>query len=366
MELTAVLRGEALLRRRGGRVIVDVPAVAVSRGEVLAILGPNGAGKSTLFRILSLIERPDAGSVRLSGRPVSTGDTAALRRLGTVFQRPHLFVGDVAFNVSYPLRVRGTPRAERQQRVREMLERLGLTLHARASVATLSGGEVQRVALARALITQPEVLLLDEPTANLDVSARRRLHEDLEQMVRQTAGAAILITHDPGEAFALADRVLILEDGRIVQEGRPADIVLAPATSFAAAIAGAELLLDGVVAVVEAGLVTVRAGEALLVAAAGDGAGALVPGQLAHVSYRPEDVVLALPEHAGPSSAINRFTLRVAAVVPAGPLVRVRLSGGPELTALVTQRSAGSLGLAPGRSVVAQLKATALRVHAAA
>ena len=357
-----MLRGERLVRRYGGRTVVDVERVAVGRSQVLAILGPNGAGKSTLFRLLALVERADSGRVLLDGSDVRAGETRAIRRLGAVFQRPYLFRGSVASNVGYALRVRGTARAERRQRIAEALEWCGLTDAGAADVATLSGGEVQRVALARALIGRPDVLLLDEPTANLDVSVRRRFREDLERIVRRAAGAAILITHDPADAFALADRIAIMEDGRIIQEGAPTDILLEPATSFAAAFAGAELLLNGIVESTEAGLVTVRAGEARLVAI---GAGDPQAGTSVHVSYRPEDVVLALPEHVGPSSAINRFNLRVAAVIPAGPLVRVRLAGEPELTALVTQRSADSLSLEPGRAIVAQLKATALRAFIA-
>jgi molybdate transport system ATP-binding protein len=363
MELSPLLRGERLVRTYGGRTVVDSVNVTLACGEVLAILGPNGAGKSTLFRLLALIERADSGRIVIDGSPVTTGETRAIRRLGTVFQRPYLFRGTVASNVGYPLRVRGTARAERQQRTAEALEWCGLEDAGRVDVGTLSGGEVQRVALARALIARPDVLLLDEPTANLDVSVRRRFREDLERIVRHAAGAAILITHDPADAFALADRIAVMENGRITQEGPPTDIVLAPATPFAAAFAGAELLLNGIVESGEAGLVTVRVGLARLVAI---GTGGLQPGAAVHVSYRPEDVVLALPEHVGPSSAINRFTLRVGTVVPAGPLVRIRLSGEPELTALVTGRSAESLSLEPGRAVVAQLKATALRAFSAA
>jgi molybdopterin-binding protein len=365
MVVSPILRGQNLIRRYEGRAVVDVESIAVHRNEVLAILGPNGAGKSTLFRILSLIERTDGGSVFLDEREAQAGETAAIRRLAAVFQTPRLFSGTVAANVGYALKVRGVRGAARRIRVAEALEWLELTTLASANVATLSGGEVQRVALARALISRPEVILLDEPTANLDVGVRRRFREDLERLVRRTAGAAVLITHDPTDAFALADRIVVLERGRIVQEGTPMDIALAPVTSFTAAFVGAELLVDGVVVAAEPGLVTLRVGEGLVVAAAEQGP-VFSAGQRVHVSYRPEDVVLALPEHAGESSAINRFPLTVAALVPAGPLVRVRLTGGPELTALVTRRSAVHLGLAPATRVVAQLKATALRAFPAA
>ena len=364
MELSPLLAGERLVRRYPGRTVVEVDRIAVHRNEVLAVLGPNGAGKSTLFRILSLLERADSGRVLLEGREVRAGDTRSLRRLAPVFQRPHLFSGTVESNVGYALRVRGARGAGLRKAVAEALEWLDLGRLAAANVATLSGGEVQRVALARALIARPDVLLLDEPTANLDVDARRRFREDLERIVRRAA-AAILITHDATEAFALADRVVVMESGRIAQEGTPMDIALAPSTSFTAALSGAELLVDGTVTSAEPGLVTVQIGAGLLVAGA-DRTPAFASGQRVHVSYRPEDVVIAPPEQAGATSAINRFVLSVSALVPAGPLVRVRLTGGPELTALVTRRSTEQLGLAVGTKVVAQLKATALRAFPAA
>jgi molybdopterin-binding protein len=358
-----LLLGEGLVRRYGGRTVVAVDRVAVEPGEVLAILGPNGAGKSTLFRLLALLERPDAGRVVLADRPVRSGDTQAIRRLATVFQRPYLFAGSVARNVGWGLSQRRVPPDDRRARVAEALTSAGLAELAGADVTTLSGGERQRVALARAIATRPEILLLDEPTAGLDVTIRAAFRRDLERMVRGAAAAAILITHDPSDAFGLADRIAIMEGGSIVQEDVPEDLVLSPATPFAAALTGAELLLDGTVESDDAGLVTVRVGGAAVVAV--PAAGGLSVGGRAHVAYRPEDVVIASPGPGGATSAINRFDSRIVALVPAGPLVRLRLEGDISISALVTRRSAEALGLAPGTTVVAQVKATALRAFAA-
>lgn len=367
MELNeAVLAGTGLVRRYGPRTVVDVEAVGVRRQEVLAVLGPNGAGKSTLFRMLGLLEAPDAGQVLWEGRPVRKGDVAATRRIGAVFQRPYLFDGTVAANIGFGLRVRRVSRGERRTRVAEAMDWLGVASLASASVRELSGGEVQRVALARALVTKPEVLLLDEPTANLDVTVRQQFRRDLERLVRTRTAAAILITHDPSEAFWLADRVAVMESGRIVQSGSPADIASAPTTSFVAAVSGAELLLDGTVSSAEDGLVLVLLVDGASVMAAGaPGFGPLPQGSRVHVTYRPEDVVLSPPEDVGRSSAINRFRLRVTAAVPSGSLVRIRLDGNPPLTALITRRSREDLGLEPGTEVVAQVKATAMHAYPA-
>lgn len=361
----AVLRAEGLTRRYAGRTVVEVETIAVARSEVLAVLGPNGAGKSTLFRMLALVEPPDGGTMWLNNEPVRTGDIPAIRRIGAVFQQPYLFRGTVSFNVEWGLRARRVPGRERLDRVCEALDWLGLTELAHADVARLSGGERQRVALARALVTRPEVLLLDEPTADLDVTHRRRFREDLDRLVRQTAGAAILITHDPTDAFSLADRIAIMEAGRIVQEGTPADVILSPVTPFAAALTGAELLLNGSVVSVEAGLATVLVGKAEVVAATATDGPAMLPGQPVHVAYRPEDVLLVRPGEEGVTSAVNRFPLEVAALVPAGALVRVRLKGELTLQALVTRRSAESLRLAADVPTVAHVKATALRAFPA-
>ena len=361
-----LLRAEGLVRRYGGRTVLSVDAIEVAPGEVLAVLGPNGAGKSTLFRLLLLLERPDAGRVLLDGREVRAGDSAAMRRMAGVFQRPYLFSGTVASNVAFGLRARGVPRKERERRAAEALDWLGLGRLASAPVQALSGGEAQKVALARALASRPDVLLLDEPTANLDVTVRRRFREDLEAVVRSHARAAVLITHDPSDALALADRIAVLEAGRVVQVGTPEELVLEPATPFVAAFTGAELLLDGVVLGRDEDLLVIEVdGGGRLVARAAPGGGALQPGAEVHVAYRPEDVVLAPTDGAAETSARNRFRVVVTGLVPAGGLVRVRLGGPVALAAAITRMSAEALGLAPGREVVAQLKAAALRAFPA-
>jgi molybdopterin-binding protein len=362
MELKPVLEAVGLVRSYADRRVVDSVSVHVNVGEILAVLGPNGAGKSTLFRMLALVERPDAGSVRLRGEGVGPHSTAAIRKLGAVFQRPYLFRGSVDSNVGYGLRVRGITGESRRQRLANAMDLLSLGDLARSDVSTLSGGEIQRVALARALAVQPDVLVLDEPTANLDVTIRRRFREDLERIVRRAAGSVILITHDPTDAFTLADRIAIMEAGRIVQEGKPTDLILDPATPFVAAFTGAELLLNGRVTGSDGDLVTVDADGVVLVAAAREGG--LQPGSRVHVGYRPEDVVITLPGAAPATSAVNRFSMTVIALVQAESLVRVRLGGTVQLTALVTRRSAEMLQLGAGVSVMAQVKATALRAFA--
>jgi molybdate transport system ATP-binding protein len=214
-------------------------------------------------------------------------------------------------------------------------------------------------------VLAPEVLALDEPSANLDVTVRRRFRQDLERIARAHAGSVLVVTHDPAEAFSLADRIAVMEGGRVIQVATPEALMLAPATPFVAEFAGAELLLDGRVLEVDAPLVRVALTRdtALWAAAATDAQ--FSAGVRVHVAYRPEDVTLAPLDAAGDTSAVNRLRLTVAALAPAGALVRIRLRGELELVALVTRRSAEHLALAAGVEVAVHLKATALRAYVA-
>jgi len=351
----------------------------VVEGEVLAILGPNGAGKTTLFRLLALIERPDAGWIKYFGATVDLHDLAARRRTAAVFQRPLLFQGSVEENVGYGLRFRRLSRRELRAKVHETLDLMGIARLAEADMRTLSGGEMQRVALARALVLEPEILFLDEPTSNLDVHVRRRFREDLRRVVEHLAATVIIITHEHNEALALAQRVAVIQDGAVVQIGTPQEVFTHPQNAFVADFTGAETIWHGTVISCEEGLCTVRTRAGLLVEAVLD----LPPGAEAAVAIRPEDVALALVDDAETattspprSSVRNRWPGVVESVTPSGPLVRVVVGlecesaveacfgGEGEVISLVTRASADELGIAPGMPVTAGVKATALHVLA--
>ncbi len=188
-ELEPVLQGVGLKRLYEGRTVVDVERIDIRAGEVLALLGPNGAGKSTLMRLLAALELPDDGRIVYRGRPLQRDDRQLRRAVVAVLQRPYLWRGTVWQNIEYGLKVRRLPPPERRARVERALQALGITPLAQATVDGISGGEAQRVALARALALEPEVLFLDEPTADLDVTARARLLADLERIVRQATPA---------------------------------------------------------------------------------------------------------------------------------------------------------------------------------
>ena len=219
----------------------------IQPGELVVCLGPSGCGKTTLLRLVAGFLKPDAGVIRLNGNDVSAL-TARERECGVVFQAyalfPHMRVWE---NVAYPLRVREVPLDERRRRAAEMLELVGLTGLSERLPAQLSGGQQQRVALARALVFGPRALLLDEPLSALDAATRVAMRDEIRRIQRGSNIATLLITHDQDEALSLADRVVLLREGRLVQVGSPQQIYDAPADAFVAGFVGRANLLDATV-----------------------------------------------------------------------------------------------------------------------
>ncbi|MDB1089665.1 ABC transporter ATP-binding protein [Streptomyces sp. ACA25] len=221
-----------------GHTAVDSVDLRVAEREVVCLLGPSGSGKSTLLRVVAGLQPTDSGRVLLAGRD-QTGIPAHRRGVGLMFQDHQLFPQrDVAGNVRFGLRMQGVGRPEAEQRVTQLLSLVGLPGSGRRAITSLSGGEQQRVALARALAPRPHLLMLDEPLGQLDRSLRERLVVELRQLFRSLGTTVLAVTHDQGEAFALADRVVVLRDGRIAQSGSPAEVWQRPASEFVARFLG--------------------------------------------------------------------------------------------------------------------------------
>lgn len=230
---------------------LDGVSLAVSRGEILAVLGPSGSGKSTLLAVIAGLEAPDAGDVRWQGRSL-TEVPPHRRDFGLMFQDYMLFPHmNVAENIAFGLRMKGWPPARCRERVREMLALVGLEGFETRAVDTLSGGEQQRVALARALAPGPRLLMLDEPLGALDRTLREELMLELPRQLHTLGQTALYVTHDQEEAFAVADRVVILRAGRVVQEGTPEAIYARPASPFVARFLGLHNLIEGQVVEVD-------------------------------------------------------------------------------------------------------------------
>jgi tungstate transport system ATP-binding protein len=342
--------------------VLDIAEFAVEPGEILVLLGPSGSGKSVFLRILNLLEPPTTGIVRFSGREVQglqgRDKVEVSRRMVMMFQDPLLFRGSVEENVAYGLRVRGVDQQERETRVRAVLEVVGLGKMAGKHVSTLSGGEAQRAALARALVIEPEVILMDEPFASLDAPTRHELQGEVREILRDRGMTAVFVTHDQEEAARLGDRILILDGGRIIQEGSPREIFYQPETEFVADFVGFDNIYDGEVTSSDDGLARIMLYGVEIEAVSNEVTGAEVK-----VGIRPEDVTLVpLQEAEATTSRRNSLNGEVTGVELRGPVARVTLECPFPLVSLITRRSLEELGIGVGLEMYAQFKATAVVV----
>ena len=236
---------EEVSKTFGAARAVDHVSLAVGEGEFFSLLGPSGCGKTTLLRIVAGFEAPDAGRVVIHGRDV-THAVPQRRPTAMVFQNYALFpTMTVGANVEYGLRVRRLARAERSDRTRRALERVGMLALEERPVDQLSGGQQQRVALARALAVEPEVLLFDEPLSNLDVALRERTRAELKEIQHRLGITSIYVTHDQEEALALSDRIGVMSSGRLLEVGTPRELYESPSSAFVAGfLGGANLISD--------------------------------------------------------------------------------------------------------------------------
>lgn len=322
---------DARLVLRRGALTIDV-TLAVGPGEVLALVGPNGAGKSSVLRALAGLTPLDDGRISVAGTVLDDTSTGTrvptpMRDLAMVFQEPLLFPHlSVRDNVAFGLRHHpgaGAPtRREARVRAEDALGRTGLSDLAGRKASRLSGGQRQRVAVVRALACDPALLLLDEPTSALDVGVTTQVRAFLRHHVRGFGGVSVLVSHDPLDAFVLADRVAVLEGGRITQVGTPDAVARRPRTEYVAHLMGMNLLRDGD---------TFR-------------------------TFSPTAVTLYREEPV--TSARNLWRLRIASLVPHGDAVRIQLVGTVPLLADVTRTSVAELDLHEGAEVWASVKET--------
>lgn len=355
LHLTAVVAG------RGLEVTLDVGA-----GEVLAVLGPNGAGKSTALHVIAGLVRPDSGVVRVGERTLT--DTAAGvqvathdRRVGLLMQDPLLFPHlSVQANVAFPLRSRGMARAEAARQALRRLGEMGVADLAARRPGELSGGQAQRVAIARALAAEPDVLLLDEPLAGLDVAVAASVRSLLQEVVSAPGRATVLITHDLLDVLALADRVVVLESGRVAEAGPVTSVLAAPRSRFGARFAGVNLV-SGILT--GAGTLRTAAGTQWHGIQAAD----LADGADVVAVFDPAAV--AVYRDAPHGSPRNCVAVRVAELAPHGATIRVRAAeqsdGAPGLAADITAAAAAELRLGVDDQVWLTVKAQEVALHTA-
>ncbi|QDP95497.1 ATP-binding cassette domain-containing protein [Microlunatus elymi] len=346
-------------RVRRGDFTLDL-RLDVAEGEVIALVGPNGAGKSTTLRTLAGLLPPDAGTITLGDRILDDAGShrpAHRRAVAVVFQDyllfPHLTVLD---NVAFGLRATGEGRAASRRRAQHWLARMDAVELAELRPQQLSGGQAQRVALARALATDPELLLLDEPLAALDARTRLTVRGELRRHLADFPGAAIVITHDPTDAAVLADRLVVIEHGKVVQTGTREQVAGRPRTDYVARLVGLNLLIgDGV----DHG---VRLDDGTMI-----NTGRTVSGRL-FAAFRPAAVALWRERPEG--SPRNVWPVLVDGLEPIGDSVRVELiigarPGGQTMIAEITPAAVAELGLDHGHRLWASLKASEIEVYPA-
>ena len=345
---------EAQVGLRLGGLVLDID-LTVPAATTVALVGPNGAGKTTLLRALAGLIPIDSGRVALDG--IVLDDPAAGRHVpseeravGFVFQDyllfPHLSVLD---NVAFGLRCGGVRRSEADRRVREQLAALQLADLASARPSQISGGQAQRVALARALAAEPRLLLLDEPLSALDASTRTDVRLDLRRRLDAFAGPRLIVTHDPLEAMALAQSLVVIEAGHVVQAGAPAEIAARPRSQYVADLVGVNLVRGD------------ARGHEIVV----DGGGSVTSadGHQGRVMVTIHPRAVALYRKPLEGSPRNIWPARVESVEPLGERVRVRLAGPPALVAELTAAAALELALGEGQGVWVSIKATDVAVY---
>jgi spermidine/putrescine transport system ATP-binding protein len=281
---------QSVAKQFGSRTAVQPTTLAFDAGEFVTLLGPSGCGKTTLLRLIGGFERPTSGEIIFRGRNLA-GVPPERRPFNMVFQSyalfPHLSVYD---NIAYGLRAAKLREADIRAKVLEALKLVGLAGEARATVGQLSGGMSQRVALVRALVREPEVLLLDEPLGALDLQLRKRMQMELREIQRQTGATFIYVTHDQEEALVMSQRVVIMQRGRVVQVGAPADVYHNPQTRFAAEFIGTASILPAEVVRSDGATAEVAVAKSVTIEARVPPGRTHSPGQAGVLAARPEDL----------------------------------------------------------------------------
>ncbi len=338
----------------GKNVLEDIN-LQLKRGTSLGIIGPTGCGKTTLLRVIDLIEKPSSGKIYFDGKDISNSQKEELkhrRKIGMVFQKPVVFKGTVLENIQYGLKVRNRKKESYQDKILELLKSLGLEEYEDRNASTLSGGETQRIALARALIIEPEILLLDEPTANLDPLSTDKIESMIEDIRKKNETTIVMATHNLIQGQRLCDEIAIINK-RIFQIGKPEEIFRKPKNSFVADFVGMKNVIKGKSTKINHSLISIRIGEIDVYASSN-------LDETVYMSIRPEDITVSKSKVK--SSALNDLKGIVKGIVDDGTLITLKVDVGEIFTVYMTRKSFIDLEISIGSHVWLQFKATAVHV----
>lgn len=353
-----ILTVQDLIVRRGGVTVLDIGALSVEESRILALIGPNGAGKSTLLLTMAGLLKPNQGKIYYRGTPIdSSASRSNMRRsVCVVFQEPLLLNTSVYKNVALGLRFRHLSNDEIKRNVENALDYFGISSLATRSAKTLSGGEAKRVSLARAFALKPELILLDEAFNSLDPPTRETLIDDLRHILEETKITAVLALHDREETLRMAQDVVVLADGGILQSGTTAQIFNQPASEFVAGFVGTETILEGTVRNNRNGLLEIAVADKMI-----EAVGDFLPGKAVFCCIRPENITVSdAPQDK--SSARNVFEAKIQKIVRQAFFYKMILDCGFVVVAYITVSSCEDLRLCEGSSVAVSFKATAVHV----
>ena len=352
--MMAVAELKNISKAYGAKVVVDGVNLQIREGEILALLGPNGSGKTTILKILAFIENPTSGEVQFLGEKVNFKNTEKVRLQSTmVFQKTTLFGTSVYNNVAYGLKIRKLPKAEQDIEVKKALKLVKLEGFEKRNARKLSGGEQQRVAIARALVLKTKLLLLDEPTANLDPKNASILEEVIEKVNRENKITIIMATHNMFQAKTLPHRIALMDEGRLTEVGEPA-IIFGKLSKNLASFAAVVNTFRGIAKATSEGTAIVDVGGGVQVEITPQAEGEVT------VFVNPTEIILS--KTALKSSARNMFKGRVTEISDLGSLVKLKVDVGKSFTVQITKRSFSEMRLNLGAEVFVAFKASSVQV----
>ncbi|MDO9584993.1 MAG: ABC transporter ATP-binding protein, partial [Syntrophales bacterium] len=355
----SLLTAKNLKVERGGRTVLEIADFSLQEGDVLALIGPNGAGKTTFLLALACLLKPSEGRLAFKGEQIDLHELAFAyrRKLSMVFQEPLLLDTAVFNNVAAGLRIRKMSRGEIGKRVAAYAELFNISHLLDRSARKLSGGEAQRTSLARAFATEPEIIFLDEPLANLDAPSRSSLIDDLHCILRQTGTTAILATHDRLEALRLADRLAVMNGGRIIQMGTCNEVMNHPVNEVAASFVGMETVFSGYVQkVYDGSFIASVSGHDI------EASGDVEVGEKVVCCIGPEHIIISTHKVGEGTSIRNNLPGRIVKIVPHGHFYKIHLDCGFFIASYVTHQSLETLSLREEKPVTVSFKATAVHV----